>query len=145
MGPTASHVRPFIDTNVLVYANDPADPRKQQRARDVLLEHAASLVLSAHVLSEFYSVVTRQFSPLMRVDDARATVADLGQYPVVGLDEHLILDAIDLSVEAQISYWDGLILAAARRAGCDVLLTEDLSHNATIGGVRIENPFVTPS
>ena len=56
-------MKPFIDTNVLVYANDPADRRKQHIARETLLEHAGTLVLSAQVLAEFYSVVTRTFSP----------------------------------------------------------------------------------
>lgn len=134
-------MRPFVDTNILVYANDPADARKQQVARETLLEHADSLVLSAQVLSEFYFVVTRRFSPLLPVEDARTIVDELRQAPIVVIDERLVLDAIAISVSAMISYWDGLIVAAARSGGCDVLLTEDLSHGSTIAGVRIENPF----
>ena len=134
-------MKPFIDTNVLVYANDPADKRKQQIARETLLEQAGSLVLSAQVLSEFYSVVTRKFSPLLGLEDARTIVDDLRRFPVVVLDEQLVLDAITISARAMLSYWDGLILAAARVAGCDVVLTEDLSHGSAIAGVRIENPF----
>ena len=134
-------MKPFIDTNVLVYANDPADKRKQQIARETLLERAGSLVFSAQVLSEFYSVVTRKFSPLLGLEDARTIVDDLRRFPVVVIDEQLVLDAITISARAMLSYWDGLILAAARVAGCDVVLTEDLSHGSTIAGVRIENPF----
>ena len=59
------------------------------------------------------------------------------------IDEQLVLDAITISATAVLSYWDGLILAAARVAGCDVVLTEDLPHGSTIAGVRIENPFVS--
>ena len=134
-------MRPFVDTNILVYANDAADARKQQVARETLLEHADSLVLSTQVLSEFYFVVTRRFSPLLPVEDARTIVDELRQAPIVVIDERLVLDAIAISVSAMISYWDGLIVAAARSGGCDVLLTEDLSHGSTIAGVRIENPF----
>jgi len=134
-------VRPFVDTNILVYANDAADARKQQVARETLLEHADSLVLSAQVLSEFYFVVTRRFSPLLPVEDARTIVDELRQAPIVVIDERLVLDAIAISASTMISYWDGLIVAAARSGGCDVLLTEDLSHGSTIAGVRIENPF----
>ena len=134
-------MRPFVDTNILVYANDAADARKQQVARETLLEHADSLVLSTQVLSEFYFVVTRRFSPLLPVEDARTIVDELRQAPIVVIDERLVLDAIAISVSAMISYWDGLIVAAARIGGCDVLLTEDLSDGSTIAGVRIENPF----
>lgn len=141
MGSANRGVKPFVDTNVLVYANDPADAAKQRTARNVLLEHAASIVLSAQVLSEFYVVVTRRLAIPMTSRDARAIVADLGRYPVVAPDRSLVLDAIDLSRRSRIAYWDGLIVAAARRANCDVVLTEDLSHGATIGGIRIENPF----
>lgn len=135
-------MKPFVDTNVLVYANDPADRRKQQVAREVLLEHAGSLVLSAQVLSEFYSVVTRKFSPLLGLEEARTIVDGLRRFPVVVIDEQLVLDAITINATAMVSYWDGLILSAARAAGCDVVLTEDLSHGTTVAGVRIENPFV---
>ena len=134
-------MKPFVDTNVLVYANDPADRRKQQIARETLLEHAESLVLSAQVLSEFYSVVTRKFSPLLGLEEARTIVDDLRRFPIVVIDEQLVLDAITISAKAMLSYWDGLILSAARAAGCDVVLTEDLSHGATVAGVRVENPF----
>ena len=134
-------MKPFIDTNVLVYANDPADTRKQQVAREMLLEHAGSLVLSAQVLSEFYSVVTRKFSPLLGLEEALTIVDDLRRFPIVVIDEQLVLDAITISAKAMLSYWDGLILSAARAAGCDVVLTEDLSHGATVAGVRVENPF----
>lgn len=134
-------MKPFVDTNVLVYANDPADRRKQQIARETLLEHAGSLVLSAQVLSEFYSVVTRKFSPLLGLEEARTIVDGLRRFPVVVIDEQLVLDAITISASAMLSYWDGLILSAARTAGCDVVLTEDLSHGSTVAGVRVENPF----
>jgi predicted nucleic acid-binding protein len=135
-------VKPFIDTNVLVYANDPADRRKQQIARETLLEHAGTLVLSAQVLSEFYSVVTRRFSPFLGLEEAGTIVDDLRRFPIVVIDEQLVLDAITISATAMLSYWDGLILAAARNAGCDVVLTEDMSHGSTVAGVRIESPFV---
>ena len=134
-------MKPFIDTNVLVYANDPADRRKQHIARETLLEHAGTLVLSAQVLSEFYSVVTRKFSPLLGLEEARTIVDDLRRFPIVVIDEQLVLAAIAISANAMLSYWDALILSAARAAGCDAVLTEDLSHGSTIAGVRIENPF----
>ena len=42
------------------------------------------------------------------------------------------------------SFWDSLIVAAVHMASCDVLLTEDLQHEADIDGVRILDPFRLP-
>jgi predicted nucleic acid-binding protein len=137
-------VRRFVDTNVIVYANDPADLEKQRLARETLLEHADEIVISAQVLSELYSVLVRPSGLGMDASDARAIVEELRAYPVVPIDGELVTDAIELSIVSQLSYWDALILAAASASGCEILLSEDLSRGAVIGGVRIENPFATP-
>lgn len=131
----------FVDTNVLVYAQDAADPEKQQRARDVLRAHADGLVLSAQVLSEFYVVVTRRLTTPMDPEDAATAVDYLSEHPIIAIDEHVVRDGIALSRAAQVSFWDGLIIAAARTGGCDSILTEDLAAGSTIGGVQIVNPF----
>jgi len=52
-----------------------------------------------------------------------------------------MLAAIEISRSVQLSLWDALLIEAARSAGCDRILTEDLSDGAAISGVRIENPF----
>ena len=135
----------FVDTNVLVYAQDAADPEKQQRARDVLRARADDLVLSAQVLSEFYVVVTRRLATPMDPLAAATAVDHLSEHAIVATDEHLVRDGIALSQAAQLSFWDGLIIAAARAGGCDSILTEDLATGSTIGGVRIVNPFVGES
>ena len=130
----------FVDTNIVVYAHDGADREKQQRAREVLLAHADDLVLSAQVLSETYAVLTRRIGVEPVV--VRSIVAELSRFVLVALDGTLVLEAIDTSTAAQLSYWDALIVAAARAGGCDTLFTEDLSDGATIAGVRIVNPLL---
>ncbi len=131
----------FVDTNVLVYAQDAADPNKQQIARDVLRTHADDLVFSAQVLSEFYVVVTRRLAKPMDPQAAATAVDHLSEHAIVATDEHLVREGIALSQAAQLSFWDGLIIAAARSGGCGSILTEDLATGSTIGGVRIVNPF----
>jgi predicted nucleic acid-binding protein len=42
----------------------------------------------------------------------------------------------------QISFWDGMILAAAEQDHAAQLLSEDLTHGQVIAGVRIVNPFL---
>jgi predicted nucleic acid-binding protein len=134
-------VRSFVDTNVLLYAVDRSEPEKRAVAATLIEERAGELIISAQVLSEFYAVATRRLQTPLSEDEAEAFVRDLEWLPVVSVDHALVRDGIRQSRAARISYWDGLIVAAARRGACEVVLTEDLSHGATIGGVRIENPF----
>lgn len=133
--------RAFIDTNVLVYAVDDADPAKRDRAREVLGDSADQLVLSAQVLSEFYVVVTRKLADPLGEEEAADAVRSLARLPVVVADAELVMAAVALSRQAQISFWDAQIVAAAAVAGCDRVMTEDLSHGAELSSVRVENPF----
>jgi predicted nucleic acid-binding protein len=43
----------------------------------------------------------------------------------------------------QLSWWDALIVAAAKAGRCRYLLTEDLHAGQDFGGLLVVNPFVT--
>jgi predicted nucleic acid-binding protein len=133
----------FVDTNVLVYAHDRAETRKQPIAQALLdvLWQTRSGVLSTQVLQEFYVVATRKFDPPMRRAAAREIVGLYGEWPIVQLDVALILAASKLEERHAFSFWDALVVEAARRCGATRLLTEDLQAGRRIGGIGIENPF----
>lgn len=134
--------RAFVDTNVLVYAVDDADPVKRDAARELLrTAEPAGLALSTQVLCEFYVVVTRRLAVPLAEADAEAAVELLAKLPLVTTDVELVRSGITVSRSERISLWDGLMVAAAETAGCDVLLSEDLAAGATYGSVRVENPF----
>jgi predicted nucleic acid-binding protein len=131
-----------VDTNVLVYAVDDAEPHKRDAARRLLgSDQHGELVMSAQVLSEFYVAVTRKLAVPLPEATAEEAVRWLALNPVVPVDASLVGQAIRSSRSAQLSYWDGLIVAAAERADCEVLFSEDLNDGQAIGRVRIENPF----
>jgi predicted nucleic acid-binding protein len=133
----------FIDTNLLLYAHDATETAKQPVARAALEElwRDRSGALSTQVLQEFYVVATRKLSkPLMR-DEAREVVASYSAWPVVIIDPTLILAARQIEEEHQLSFWDALVIEAARIRGAQRLLTEDLQDGRVIEGIRIENPF----
>ena len=132
--------RAFVDTNVLVYAFDDADPAKRDRARSLLADDVP-LVISAQVIGEFYMVVTRKLAIPLSEAHASAAVDELLRLPVVPIDAELTRAAVSTSRAAQLSYWDALIIEAAAAAGCDRVLTEDLAAGSTIRSVRVENPF----
>ena len=134
-------MRPFVDTNVLVYAHDRDEPEKQAAALALLGELAGELVLSAQVLAEFYVAVTRKLGQPLDEATAAAQVADLAQGAVVATDAGLVVESISLRNRHQLSLWDAMIVRAAVRGGCDTILTEDLSDGATYDGVAVRNPF----
>jgi len=132
--------RTFLDTNVLVYAMDNADPAKKQTARALLTE-TADVVVSAQVLSEFYVTITRKLQPAVAPDTATEMVRRLARLPCVAIDAQLVQLAIDAGQRWRLSHWDALVIEAARQAGCTRVLTEDLSADAVYHGLTIENPF----
>ena len=128
----------FIDTNVLAYAYDGDSPAKREIARRVLNDLGGA-VISTQVLLELYAVLTRKLG--LPQETAYQAVDALMDLDVVPTDARLVSDGLRLSVGSNISHWDALIVVAAVRAGCDTLLTEDLSHGQVIEGIRIVNPF----
>lgn len=134
-------MRRFLDTNVVVYADDHDAGAKRTRARELLADALASGegVISTQVLQEFFVTVTRK----LNVDPAiaRRKVEILAEMDVVLIDRELILGAIDLHRLHSLSLWDALVVRAAAVAGCGVLLSEDLQDGQVIDGVRIEDPF----
>lgn len=136
--------RAFIDTNVWVYAVDVAEPTKRARALEVLAASPEKdYVISAQVLGEFYATVTGKLSDVVAPSAGRAMVERMRQLPVVPIDSRLVDEAIEGTQQWHVSYWDALILSAARSAGCRTLLSEDLAHGTTYGSVRVEDPFRT--
>jgi predicted nucleic acid-binding protein len=134
----------FVDTNVLVYAHDRSEPAKQSVAQAVLerLWTDRTGALSTQVLQELYVVATRKLDPPMSRAAAREVVVLYGEWLLVQVDLDLILAASELEEHHRLSFWDALIVEAARRAGATRLLTEDLQPGRRIGGISIENPFL---
>lgn len=132
----------FLDTNVLVYALDEDEPGKREVARRLLASAApGTLALSAQVLGELYVTATRKLAKPLTPEQAAEVLEWLALLPVVPVDAALVKRATEIGREAQISYWDGLVVAAAARGGCRRLLSEDLNDGQEIATVRVENPF----
>jgi predicted nucleic acid-binding protein len=131
----------FVDTNVLLYALDKADQSKQQAARlwRTSLWKTRRGRISFQVLEEFYVQVTRKW-PQAR-DLARAEVRDLLAWRPVAVDAALIARAWRIQDRFRLSFWDALIVAAAKVAACRYLLTEDLQSDQNLDGVLVVNPF----
>lgn len=134
-------MRSLLDTNILVYADAADEPGKQRRALDVIQEHrsAGTAVLSTQVLQEYVNVAVRKLglpTPLIR-----QRLAFYGRFEVVQTTPELIAGALDLHVLHGLSFYDAMIVQAARASGCTRVLSEDMQAGAQLGGVQIVNPF----
>jgi predicted nucleic acid-binding protein len=130
----------LVDTNVLIYAVSP-DDRRHPIALALLADLLARKTFrtSTQVLQEFYAAASRKLhlsrAEAMRMMDSWAVL------PIVLIDYPAICDAALLSETVQISFWDALIVIAAKRCGARRLYTEDLNHGQIIEGVEVVNPF----
>jgi len=133
----------FLDTNILVYAYDQHEPRKQRIAQKLIADgiERENLLLSVQVLGEFFNVVTRQIPQPMTPDEAQEILAIICYLPVQEIDLTMVNRTIETHKRYQISYWDALIVSAAERAGCTSILTEDLSDGQTYHSIVVRNPF----
>jgi predicted nucleic acid-binding protein len=132
----------FVDSNVFLYALDEANPKKQQAARNWRAELWKSRRgrVSFQVLGEFYVNAVRK-QPAAR-DEVRAEMRDLLAWNPVIADGKLLEQGWKIQDRYQFSYWDALIVAAAKVSDCRYLLTEDLQSGQKLDGIEVVNPFL---
>ncbi len=133
----------FIDTNILVYAYDADAGSKHDIARDLLarLWRTRRGVLSTQVLQEFYVTVTRKLPQPVDHPTARRVIDAYRVWPVQSIDVGAILAASEVEDRWQLSFWDALIITAAKQAGARRIFSEDFQAGQVVAGITIENPF----
>jgi predicted nucleic acid-binding protein len=131
----------FFDSNVLLYADDARFPAKRTRAVSLYAEHRrrGTAVVSLQVMQEYYSAATRKLGVPEELAQKKAEL--LGRCKVVQFTSQDVVIAIELHRLRRISFWDAMIVHAARISRASVLYSEDIRHGSLVGGVRIENPF----
>ena len=136
----------LIDSNIFVYAFDPADPDKHAKALRLIEEATLNddLVLSAQVLNELSWTLLRRGKDLnLDAEKVRRIVNDIVQsVRVVPLTPEMTLVALGSALRHGLSFWDGLIWAAARHHRLSTIYTEDFQHDREVEGVRFLNPFM---
>ena len=134
----------LVDTNVLVYAYDRAEPEKRTRAITVLrrLHDDRIGALTTQILGEFFVTVTRKIRDPLRLDQAeRSLIHYARSWPVFDLTATVVTEAALGVGRHQMSYWDALIWAAAKLNGAPNVLSEDFSDGVLVDEVRFLNPF----
>lgn len=132
----------FLDTNILLYAYDLDAPAKRDVAQSIVQAawlKPGSAAISVQVLQEFHVNFLRAGHSK---EEAIELIGDLCIWPVVENTLSLFNLGLAFKEKWKLSYWDSMILAAARSISARELLTEGLNHGQDYGGVRAVNPFL---
>ena len=132
----------FFDTNVLVYAQDDANPQKRAVAID-LITHALNVnhdgVISTQVLQEFCNTMYKKTKRTKEQIDAMLDgFVDL---LVTDVTVDLVREAMCVKEEYGIQYYDALIVATAEKLHCHEIISEDLNDGQVYRGMKAINPF----
>jgi predicted nucleic acid-binding protein len=132
----------FIDTNIFVYTLDNDEREKQKKAREILkrVVEGHQAIVSTQVIQEFYVVASTKLKADRTL--VKNIVHNFRNMEIVNNDLELIEQAIDISLVSQLSFWDSLIVAAAEKANCEFLFSEDMSSGGIYRGVTVLNPFI---
>ena len=131
----------FIDTNVVVYASDLSDQRKNELAVGILADAFDNdqYVISSQVLNEF---VNTALNKLKKSDEeVVGHLRQLKTMRVVPVSAEWLERAVEIRSRYDLQFYDSLLLAAAEALGCDEFLSEDLNDGQMYGSVKAINPF----
>jgi predicted nucleic acid-binding protein len=137
-------VRFSVDTNVLVYAAVKQSGPKHRAAIELMRRAVGrDCVVSLQALSELFRILTAKFK--VSPAEAAAVVQQWrSAIPVVTADETCLIEAMDAVIGHSLSFWDAMMWATAKRAGCRLLLSEDGDDGRALGGVTLVDPFASP-
>ena len=129
----------FLDSTVLVYAHAADDPRKQKIAQTLLRQATSGrFVISTQVLAEFASTLLHKVSQRARTEAVIAMLDALAPIRVVTPDSGMVRRAVEASAAFGIHFYDGMIVAAAERANCERIWSEDLNAGQQYFGVTVD-------
>jgi predicted nucleic acid-binding protein len=132
----------FLDTNILVSAYDISEPAKQRVAQDLVRKAVAGgLVISTQVLAEFAATLLHKLSPASSSQDVIALLDTLAPIRLIAPDHEIVRRAVEARSAYGLHFYDGMIVAAAERAGSERIWSEDFNPGQKYFGVAVVNPF----
>ena len=137
-------MRVALDTNILVNLTGIESKDVRDSTFDLLLKiPIENLLIPAQCLGEMYAVLTRKTSmPAKAVQETILSLADAIDIAESACPD--FIEAIRIASAHRLQLWDSLILAVSARSKCRILLSQDMQHGFSCGGVTIVNPYKTP-
>ncbi len=137
----------FLDTNIFVYSIDSSAEEKEKRnvARKLVKTHIReeSGVISIQVIQEFFQVATTKIRMPISAEDALEFMQYMASLQIVTPDFDMVVAATRIHQKHSISFWDALILQAAKTADCFQVLSEDLQDGFRLDDLTVKNPFLS--
>jgi predicted nucleic acid-binding protein len=136
----------FVDTNILIYAHDRSAGVKHERARQLIerLWISGQGVLSTQILQELCVNLLRKIGRPVPVQEVRGLLQDYLSWEIVVNTPASVIQALDIEVRYQTSFWDALVLQAAESSGAAILYSEDLATGQKYGAIRVVDPLADP-
>jgi len=132
----------FLDTNVLVYAYQFNDPDRQQLAQEFVRRAVAGkFVTSTQVLAEFAAVLLHKMLPPASPQAMLAILDKLSPIKLITADGDVVRRAVEARMSYGLHFYDGMIVAAAERGGCERIWSEDFNPGQKYFGIVVANPF----
>ncbi len=130
--------KPFLDTNILIYAHIGSRDQRAVIAQQLI---EAGGIIGVQQLNEFVSVARRKLKRswkevLTALADMRILCPDPIPISVQMHDASLVI-----AERYGFSIYDSLVIVAALEADCDTLYSEDMQSGQDIEGLTIRNPF----
>ena len=134
----------FLDSNILIYAYDPSDPRKQSIAQGLLKRAMrGECGISVQVLAEVAATLLHKVAPRTSPQMVSEILDVLQPIPTFSPDGETVRRAVEACSQFGVHFYDGMILAAAERAGCTTS-SEDLNTGQIYFGVTVEISSCNP-
>jgi len=134
--------RVFIDSNIWVYFFSDDENPKAGIVERFLAEHVSKSVFitSCQVVNEVSNVLKRHGFPEEKI---RVVIQDITNICLIqDLTVDISLLASKLREKYSFSFWDSIIVATAKTADCDLLMSEDMQDGLVIDDLTIENIFL---
>ena len=131
----------FIDSNVWIYLFSGDKDRKAKTVGKFLDDNAMTsvFVTSCQVVNEVCNVLKRHG---FAEDKIRAVIESVTSICLTqDISKEVCLFASTLRERYSLSFWDSVIVATAKTAGCGFLISEDMHDGLAVDKLRIKNIF----
>ena len=135
-----SAAKAFLDTNILIYLYSQSEADKKLKAFTESEKYFR--YISTQVLMEFCNIALKKLH--LSVSEVQIAVISIKKNcNIVTVKDLDLYDALQIHDKYKYSYYDSLVIYSALKAGCDLLLTEDMQHGQIIeNSLTIENIFI---
>jgi predicted nucleic acid-binding protein len=132
----------FLDTNVLVYLFSINEAVKRRKCQELIRYYSNDYILvwSTQIVQEFIYVMTAKLG--QQPQKVKLLLNNFSEFELITNNLEMIEKAMDIQLVNQLSFWDSLVISAAKSSKCQIIITEDLHHDQVLHGGKIQNPFM---